>query len=363
MATNLLFIHLQQNKNLNHCLQHGDLNLKSESWALSLFSMLIRTFKRIVVNTPNYINLLEQYNQHEHTIHSLIESMMISLNSHAMLEDRKLQQQVINDLSNAYPFVELLYSLDAQGIQLMDSVYSPTVSHRQYRSLGKGSDRSKRPYMVLAKETSQQVVITSPYLSHATHQLSISGVQHLIGVHQQALGYLVININLERLIAYLNGDGMRSKFHPWFKAVYGLIGAMLIIVASMLLYSAGESLVDMLIHQKHLATSAFGSVIIITLAMSIFDLGKTILEEEVLVNKDIRNHDTTRRTISRFMAAIIIAVSIEALLLMFKSLLHYGTGQSDLMHAVLLLLSAVAMMSGLGVYLWLSNENKNSKLA
>jgi hypothetical protein len=109
---------------------------------------------------------------------------------------------------------------------------------------------------------------------------------------------------------------------------------------------------------SNIATGAFGIVIMITLGMSIFDLGKTILEEEVLVSKDIHHHDTTRRTISRFMAAIIIAVSIESLLLMFKSLLSGGDGGTPLISAVWMLLAAVAMLVGLGIYLRLSQERK-----
>lgn len=286
--------------------------------------------------------------------------MMTSLNTTALLHDREAQQQAINNLNYSYPFVELIYSLDDHGIQLMDSVYSPTVSDRKRRSFNKGSDRSKRPYVIVAYEQFNRVVVTQPYLSTATHQLSISGVQHLSNENGKDMGYLVLNFNLQRLITYLNGDGLRSYFHPWFQAVYGLIGCMLVLVSALLLYSAAESMFKVFEDGNHIATSAFGIVIIITLGMSIFDLGKTILEEEVLLNKDIHHHDTTRRTISRFMAAIIIAVSIEALLLMFKSLLYGGSGSVQLINAVWMLLAAVAMMSGLGVYLWLSRENKNS---
>lgn len=50
-----------------------------------------------------------------------------------------------------------------------------------------------------------------------------------------------------------------------------------------------------------------------------FDLGKTRLENAVLMHKDVYRHSATRRTITRFMAIILIAVSIEGLLLMFKS--------------------------------------------
>ncbi|WP_439039612.1 hypothetical protein [Acinetobacter baumannii] len=311
--------------------------------------------------TPkNHIHILKQYDDYEQTIHSLIDSMMTSLNTTALLHDREAQQQAINNLNYSYPFVELIYSLDDHGIQLMDSVYSPTVSDRKRRSFNKGSDRSKRPYVIVAYEQFNRVVVTQPYLSTATHQLSISGVQHLSNENGKDMGYLVLNFNLQRLITYLNGDGLRSYFHPWFQAVYGLIGCMLVLVSALLLYSAAESMFKVFEDGNHIATSAFGIVIIITLGMSIFDLGKTILEEEVLLNKDIHHHDTTRRTISRFMAAIIIAVSIEALLLMFKSLLYGGSGSVQLINAVWMLLAAVAMMSGLGVYLWLSRENKNS---
>ena len=98
----------------------------------------------------------------------------------------------------------------------------------------------------------------------------------------------------------------------------------------------------------------FGTVILVTLGLAIFDLGKTILEEEVFLHKDIHHEGSMRRTISRFMSAIVIAVSIESLLLMFKSLLG---GADHLNSAVLMLFAAVAMLVGLGVYLKLTNEN------
>jgi hypothetical protein len=60
------------------------------------------------------------------------------------------------------------------------------------------------------------------------------------------------------------------------------------------------------------------------LALTIFDLGKITLEEEVLLYKDILRHSSTRRTITRFIAVIIIAVSIEALLMIFKFALNGG---------------------------------------
>ena len=85
-------------------------------------------------------------------------------------------------------------------------------------------------------------------------------------------------------------------------------------------------------------------------ALAIFDLGKTTLEEEVLMHKDIFRHSSTRRTITRFIAAILIAVSIESLLLMFKSVLE---SPEYLTNAVAMMAAAIGLLVGLGVYVYL----------
>ena len=68
------------------------------------------------------------------------------------------------------------------------------------------------------------------------------------------------------------------------------------------------------------------------------------------MHKDIFRHSSTRRTITRFIAAILIAVSIEALLLMFKSAL--GDAEK-LIPAVWMMIAAVGLLIGLGIYVYL----------
>lgn len=309
------------------------------------------------MGTQNQFRLLEQYKQSEVTIHSLLDSMMTSLNGISLLRDARAQQDAITQLSKAYPFVDLIYSLDAQGVQQLDSAYSRQVSERKRRMHSKGSDRSQRPYVVAARDSRNQVMVSQPYLSSATHELSISAIQRYIDADEQDLGYLVINFNLQRLIAYLNGDATRSQLAPWFQWVYCLISGLLLLVSGLLLYAAFDALINVFSSKDTAASGAFGIVILTTLGMSIFDLGKTILEEEVLVSKDNRHNLSTRRTISRFMATIIIAISIEALLLIFRALLEVPGNTEQLHNAVWILLSAVAMLVGLGIYLKLSEAS------
>ena len=98
----------------------------------------------------------------------------------------------------------------------------------------------------------------------------------------------------------------------------------------------------------------FGVVIYLTLALAIFDLGKTTLEEEVLLYKDILRHSSTRRTITRFIAAIIIAVSIEALLMIFKSALK-ESGE-HIIQGVWIILAAGFLLLCLAIYVYLGSK-------
>jgi hypothetical protein len=95
-------------------------------------------------------------------------------------------------------------------------------------------------------------------------------------------------------------------------------------------------------------------VIYLTLALAIFDLAKTTLEEEVLLYKDILRHSSTRRTITRFIAAIIIALSIEALLMIFKSALQ--SSASFIVEAVWVIFAAAFLLLSLGVYVYLGSR-------
>lgn len=305
--------------------------------------------------TPrNYLFLLKKYDEYKIQIDRLLESIITALSPTRLENSNQALNELVNKLHKSYPFVELIYCLNSQGIQMTESAAAPKIADSKRREPGINSDRSNRVYYTLARDNQVATTVTQPYLSSATHQLAISAVQRFASSNNDT-GYLVINFNLEKLITFLNGDSLRRVIHPFFQLVYGVIGVMLVVVSALLLFSAGLSLYEMIHEHTNTATQAFQSVILVTLGLAIFDLGKTILEEEVLLHKDIHHSGSTRRTISRFMSAIVIAVSIESLLLMFKSLLGDAT---HLHNAVWMLFAAVALLVGLGAYLKLTSEKK-----
>ena len=157
-------------------------------------------------------------------------------------------------------------------------------------------------------------------------------------------------ISLPQLIAWLMGDRGRRLATPWFKVVYVVLSLALFLIVATLIWHGLEQLYLLLCGEQQNKLGTFSAIIFLTLALAVFDLGKTILEEEVLLHKDIFRHSAIRRTITRFIAAILIAVSIEGLLLLFKGSL----GQNELLWpAVGVMGCAVGLLLALGLYVFL----------
>ena len=193
--------------------------------------------------TPrNYLYLLKKYDEYQDQIERLLESIITSLSPAKLQHSNELMQEMVNRLHHSYPFVELLYCLNDAGIQITESAAAPNIADSKRREPGLESDRSNRVYYTSALANKNAVTVTQPYLSSATHQLAISAVQRF--TIAQGPCYLVINFNLEKLITFLNGDALRQRVHPLFQVVYGVIGLMLVMVAGLLIFSAGKSLFD-----------------------------------------------------------------------------------------------------------------------
>jgi len=295
----------------------------------------------------SYLSTIERYHEYRDAVKELLASMVTGVAEASLYDDPASQRDAMCLLARHYPFVDILFTLNAQGVQVGANI---AVSMRHPAAgLGGGKNRSQRPYY-LAMRDSAGVAVTDPYLSGASGKLCVSAAVKLPLVKGREHRFLVLDVDLARAMAFLMGDCVRRRFQPFFRMMFSLIAMGLFSVAGLLLYSAFSDVVSLWdghadATQRHI--KPFGAIIFLTLALAIFDLGKTILEEEVLMHKDIFRHSSTRRTITRFIAAILIAVSIEALLLMFKSVLGDG---AHMLEAVWMMFAAVGLLSGLGVY-------------
>lgn len=297
----------------------------------------------------NYLNAIERYHQYKDAIHELMASIVTSIFDERYIKDEENLKDAMKWLQLNYPFVDLIFTLDAEGVQTSNNISYKHINEKKEPS-GIGIDRRHRPYYKKALE-SDSVIVTEPYLSTASHNLCISSAIRCLNADNSIIGILVIDIDLADAIEFLMGNRKRKKFHPFFVTVYSFIVIGLFLVVGILLYSAATEFFTLLQGEHvNLHLKPFSIIIFLTLALAVFDLGKTTLEEEVLMHKDILRHSSTRRTITRFIAAILIAVSIESLLLMFKSVLGSGEKLGD---AVAMMGSAIGLLIGLGIYVYL----------
>ena len=317
----------------------------------------------------NYIDSIERYHEYSNAIHELLGSILTGVANNDVFHDDAKLKNAICHVNRHYPFADLMYTLDKSGVQTSKNMACPAKISR-FQGDALGADRSQRPYFLLAKDH-DGIIVTDPYLSSASRNLCISAILRFCDTDGNIIGYLVLDIDLNETLEFLMGDSTRKAFIPAFRVIYSLIALGLFSVVGVLLYSSFSEVILLFSssYAKHdFYLKPFGVIIYLTLGLAIFDLGKTILEEEVLMHKDIFRHSSTRRTITRFIAAILIAVSIEALLMMFKS----AMGDADHMNqAVLMMSTAVGLLVGLGVYVYLGaraealliklNTQKNKK--
>jgi hypothetical protein len=96
--------------------------------------------------------------------------------------------------------------------------------------------------------------------------------------------------------------------------------------------------------------AAIGYVVI---AMAVFDLAKYFIEEEVIRGRELREAAEARRSLTKFVSTIAIAVFIEGLVITFQA---SKDDLSSMLYPTALLLTAILIVVGLGVFQRLSAE-------
>ena len=96
--------------------------------------------------------------------------------------------------------------------------------------------------------------------------------------------------------------------------------------------------------------AAIGYVVI---ALAVFDVAKYFIEEEVIRGRELRNVGEARRSLTKFISTISIAVFIEGLVLVFRV---SKESMTEILYPTALLVTAIVIVVGLGAYQRLSAD-------
>jgi hypothetical protein len=128
--------------------------------------------------------------------------------------------------------------------------------------------------------------------------------------------------------------------------------ALMIVAIGLIVYAGMQQVSAFSAPEQDMGRALLDAVGYMVIAVAIFEVAKYILEEEVIDPTQMRNAGQARRSITKFVSTLSIAVFLEALVAVFQT--SKGTDMSMMLYPTLLLFSGVAMVVGLGVYQRLS---------
>jgi hypothetical protein len=91
------------------------------------------------------------------------------------------------------------------------------------------------------------------------------------------------------------------------------------------------------------------SIAVLTVAVAALELGQTILEEEVQREAQMSAPTRVRRFLSRFMVVLVVAMSIETLVLTFR---FSQDAPQQLPYAASIGVAAAVMLAAWGLFIW-----------
>ena len=260
--------------------------------------------------------------------------------------------EVLNDnISKA----EAVYALDANGMQISNNV----SKNKKLQGIGKDEDRSDRAYFYKTIKE-HRCTLTDPYPSLISNTMVVTSSFPIYDENDKLLCIICVDISLSNILRMVHPSSIDSISGTVSKIAYASFSAALAAVALLLFVKGIISFMSFGFNFMNIdINEMFKSTILLTLSLAIFDLVKAIFEEEVLGKEKKHGAGDGHQTMIRFLGSIIIALSIESLMLVFKFAL---TDPAQLEYAVYLIGGVSLLLVSLSIYIKFNrNEHQEKK--
>ncbi len=270
----------------------------------------------------------------------LIQKFILSTLGNVSL--KTLNVQLIERLYKTFPSLELLYMSDEGFVQNSPNIYAKREENHHI-----GIDRA---YLVNEKEIQKGYYISDPYISTATGFLCIT-VVYAVGER-----YLFLDFRLRKLLERFDLIEKNDLFKLLNRTSYAFIGGGLLFFGVFVVlygfYTFGEYLFGL---EPLSIDIVFKPIIALTLGLAVYDLGKTIVEQEVLPRTQHVSDTFNPKTLLNFSVSIIIALLIEALLVVFKISLH---NYKDLPYASTLVVALSLLLLVFAIFVYIIRKTE-----
>lgn len=239
------------------------------------------------------------YKKHKHTIEDYIGTFMKN-----QPDDPIQQSQAV--LTDNH-FIQLMYAVDDEFKQI-----TPIVCRKESDTSRVYSDKAHYFRKVVLDDTG--IYISNPYIHYRTGKASISAIRY------RDEKYYVYDIDLIRLLEELRLIEYNSFYDNLSRTIYGFGAILLAFVSVFLIGYGGYKLFVIMFGTGDIDffSKIFKSIISITLGLAIYDLAKQILEHEVIFHSFHHEEGKQYKVLGKFLISIIIALSIESMMVVFK---------------------------------------------
>ncbi len=245
-------------------------------------------------------------------------------------------------LYSVFPSLELAYVCDKDTLIQI----SPNIYRNKTSDVPKGRDRN---YLLKKMQfNNSNISISKPYISSATGKTCITVVK------KENDKVFFLDFTLVALLERLGLIEIHKEFNFVSKSFYFIAANVMMILALFTIgYSIFEFMNSIFFKLGLSIESIFKPVIALTLGLAIFDLAKTILEQEVVFKSYSKNSKIEYKVFTKFAITIIIALLIESLMVVFKIAID---DYSQMINAVYLICGVSFLIISLGVFIYLSKK-------
>lgn len=281
------------------------------------------------------------YTEHKNSIHYYLRHVLENFTA-TSIEAKNLQRFFDTEKAS-----EIIYAISRDFIQI-------TPDYGRHYCDNSRIGKNKIFYFQGLLFDKEPIFITNPYLH------GITGMPCVTVIKQEKDHFIVVDFDMLKLLEELRLVEHNSQFDKVNRVVMGGGSVLLGLVSIFLILYGGYIFAkvvllsfssDMILHE------VFTSVISITIGLAIYDLSKTMIENEVLFKSLDSSNEVQSKILSKFLTSIIIALSIESLMAVFKIVLD---DYSKIINAFYLIVGVTLLIVGTGFYNYFSRPQRKS---
>ena len=245
-------------------------------------------------------------------------------------------------LFKVFPSLELVYICDEK--ELIQT--SPNIYRNKQTQLQVGDSRKYILSKLNFNDT--DISISQPYISSATGDTCITVAK------KENDNIYFLDFKVLELLQRLGLIEIHKEFNIISKSFYFITAMVMMVLALFTIGYSGYEFIHSLFFKAGLSIeSIFKPVIALTLGLAIFDLAKTIIEQEVVFKNYSKNSSSEYKVLIKFSITIIIALLIESLMVVFKIAID---NYEQMIHAVYLIAGVSLLFVALGLFIYFTKK-------